>query len=113
MAARWQPPLPDMPSPPAERGWRRLRPPRGYEDQWRRLVDAALELDLGPDQLADGGMDTVAAARGWKPATVALYSKVARYGGLALPTPHTPEPDPPQLDLRPLSRIRNEDPEDL
>ena len=35
--------------------------------------------------LAETGLDPLAAARGWKPATVALYSKVARYGGIALP----------------------------
>jgi hypothetical protein len=113
MAVRWQRPLPDMPSPPPERAWRRLAPPPGYEPQWRRLVDAALELELGPDQLAETGLDPIALARDWKPATVALYSKVARYGGLALATPPTPEPDPPQLDLRPLTQVRNEDPEHL
>jgi hypothetical protein len=102
-----------MPSPPPERAWRRLAPPPGYEPQWRRLVDAALELELGPDQLAESGLDPIAVARDWKPATVALYSKVARYGGLALATPPTPEPDPPQLDLRPLTQVRNEDPEHL
>ena len=69
-------------------------PPPGYEVQWRRLAEAALELDLGPDELAETGLDPLAAAREWKPATVALYSKVARYGGLALPRPRTPEPDP-------------------
>ena len=45
-------------------------------------------------------IDDLAAARGWKPATVALYSKVARYGGLALPRAHTPEPagmPPPEM----------------
>jgi hypothetical protein len=113
MAERWQRPLPQMPSPPADRAWQRLRPPPGYEVQWRRLVDAALELDLGPDQLAESGLEPIAAAREWKPATVALYSKVARYGGLALATPPTPEPDPPELDLRPLTRVRSEDPEHL
>jgi hypothetical protein len=113
MADRWQRPLPEMPSPPPERAWRRLSPPPGYEVQWRRLVDAALELDLGPDQLAESGLEPIAAAREWKPATVALYSKVARYGGLALATPPTPEPDPPELDLRPLTQVRGEDPEHL
>jgi hypothetical protein len=113
MAPRWQRPLPDMPSPPADRAWRRLSPPPGYEVPWRRLVEAALELGLGPDQVAESGLEQIAAAREWKPATVALYSKVARYGGLALATPPTPEPDPPELDLRPLTQIRNEDPEHL
>jgi hypothetical protein len=113
MSGRWQPPLPGMPAPNPARAWRRLRPPEGYEPQWRRLVTAALELDLGPDQLAAGGLDVVAAARDWKPATVALYSKVARYGGLALATPPTPEPDPPALELRPLIEVRSEDPEHL
>ena len=56
------------------------------------------------------GWSPLAAARGWKPATVALYSKVARYGGIALPTVPTPEPDPPELDLRPLTQVRSEDP---
>jgi hypothetical protein len=102
-----------MPSPPPARAWRRLTPPPGYEPQWRRLVDAALELGLGPDEIAATGLDPVAAARGWKPATVALYSKVARYGGVVLPSVRTPEPDPPELDLRPLTSIRNEDPEHL
>jgi hypothetical protein len=102
-----------MPAPPPALGWRRIRPPEGYEAQWRRLVDAALELGIGPDELAETGLDPLAAARGWKPATVALYSKVARYGGLALSRVATPEPDPPALDLRPLTQVRSEDPEHL
>jgi hypothetical protein len=88
-----------------------LDPPRGYEPQWRRLVEAALELGLGPEALSGTGLDPLVAARGWKPATVALYSKVARYGGVALPSAPTPEPDPPALDLRPLAQLRTEDPE--
>jgi hypothetical protein len=102
-----------MPAPAPDRAWRRLAPPRGYEAQWRRLSEAALDLGLGPDALAEGALETIAAARGWRPATVALYSKVARYGGIALATARTPEPDPPQLDLRPLTTIRSEDPEHL
>jgi hypothetical protein len=102
-----------MPAPEPERAWRRLGAPRGYEAQWRRLTEAALELGLGPDALGEGGLETIAAARAWRPATVALYSKVARYGGIALATAHTPEPDPQQLDLRPLTTIRSEDPEHL
>src|SRR6478609_63821 len=113
MRGGWQQPLPDMPAPPAARAWRRLDPPRGYEPQWRRLVEAALELGLGPEALSGTGLDPIAAARGWKPATVALYSKVARYGGVALPTAPTPEPDPPLLDLRPLTQVRSDDPEHL
>jgi hypothetical protein len=113
MADRWEPPLPAMPAPPPERAWRRLPVPPGYEAQWRRLVDAALEVGMGPDSLVEEGMDPIAAARGWKPATVALYSKVARYGGIALPVVRTPEPDPQTLELRPLSQIRTEDPEHL
>jgi hypothetical protein len=109
----WQQPLPDMPAPPPARAWRRLDAPEGYVDQWRRLAEAALELGLGPEQLGETGLEPLAAARGWKPATVALYSKVARYGGIALPAVPTPEPDPPELDLRPLTRIRGEDPEHL
>ncbi len=108
-----QQPLPDMPSPPPARAWRRLDAPPGYDAQWRRLAEAALELGLGPEQLGETGLDPLAAARGWKPATVALYTKVARYGGIALPRVATPEPDPPELDLRPLTRVRNEDPEHL
>ncbi|GAA3167402.1 hypothetical protein GCM10010531_20180 [Blastococcus jejuensis] len=113
MLRAWQQPLPDMPAPPPARAWGRVRPPEGYEPQWRRLVDAALELGLGPDDLAATGLEPLVAARGWKPATVALYSKVARYGGLALPRAPTPEPDPPELDLRPLTQVRSEDPEHL
>ncbi|HST96987.1 MAG TPA: hypothetical protein VLJ85_05040, partial [Geodermatophilus sp.] len=113
MSDRWVPPLPAMPAPPPERAWHRLPVPRGYEPQWRRLVDAALEVGMGPDALVEEGMDPIAAARGWKPATVALYSKVARYGGIALPMVRTPEPDPQTLELRPLSQIRTEDPEHL
>src|SRR5919206_268462 len=43
MSDRWEPPLPAMPAPPAERAWRRLPVPPGYEAQWRRLVDAHTE----------------------------------------------------------------------
>jgi hypothetical protein len=113
MARAWQQPLPEMPSPAPARAWRAVRPPEGYEVQWRRLAEAALELDLGPDDVAAGGLTDIAAARGWKPATVALYTKVARYGGLALAAVPTPEPDPARLDLRPLTEVRAEDPEHL
>src|SRR3954453_21062199 len=113
MRGGWQQPLPDMPAPPPARAWRRLDPPRGYEAQWRRLSEAALELGLGPEQLGETGLEPLTAARGWKPATVALYSTVARYSGIALPSAPTPEPDPPALDFRPLTGIRSEDPEDL
>ena len=113
MADRWAQPLPAMPAPPPERAWQRLPVPPGYEVQWRRLIDAALEVGMGPDSLVEEGMDPIAAARGWKPATVALYSKVARYGGITLPMVRTPEPDPLTLELRPLSQIRSEDPEHL
>jgi hypothetical protein len=58
-------------------------------------------------------MEPLVAARDWKPATVALYSKVARYGGVGVPQPKTPEPDPPTLDLRELTRVRSEAPEHL
>lgn len=113
MRGEWQQPLPEMPSPPPLRAWSRLRPPPDYEPQWRRLREASLELGLGPDDLVAAGLSTLAAARDWKPATVALYTKVARYGGLALRTVPTPEPDPLALDLRHLTRIRSEDPEHL
>jgi hypothetical protein len=113
MARTWQQPLPHMPAPAPARAWARLRPPEGYEVQWRRLAEAALELDLGPDEVAASGLEPVAAARGWKPATVALYTKVARYGGLALAAVPTPEPDPARLDLRPLTQVRGEEPEHL
>ncbi|SDY21087.1 hypothetical protein SAMN05661080_02709 [Modestobacter sp. DSM 44400] len=113
MQRGWQPPLPDMPAPPADRAWARLAPPEGYEPQWRRLVEAALAQDLGPDQLAETGMTPLAAARNWKPATVALYSKVARYGGVGLPLARTPEPEPLTLELRPLTEVRGEAPEHL
>jgi hypothetical protein len=109
----WQPPLPEMPAPPPERAWRRLTAPPGYEPQWRRLSEAALELGLGPDDLAQTGLDPIAAAREWKPATVALYSKVARYGGIGVPQVPTPEPDPVTLELRPLTRVRGSAPEHL
>jgi hypothetical protein len=113
MRGGWQQPLPDMPAPPPARAWRRLDAPPGYEAQWRRLAEAALEQGLGPEQLGETGLDPLAAARGWKPATVALYSKVARYGGIALPRVATPEPYPPELELRPLTQVRGEDPEHL
>src|SRR3954453_21757812 len=113
MTGGGHPPLPAMPAPPADRAWARLRPPLGYEPQWRRLVEAALEQGLGPDALAETGLDPLAAARDWKPATVALYSKVARYGGVGVAQPPTPEPDPPILDLRELTRVRSEAPEHL
>jgi hypothetical protein len=111
MSRAWQQPLPEMPAPDPARAWRRWPAPPGYEAQWRRLADAALELGIGPDQLAETGLDPLAAAREWKPATVALYSKVARYGGLALSRARTPEPEPQQLDLRPLTELRGQDPE--
>src|SRR5829696_4667761 len=113
MRGGWQQPLPEMPAPPPARAWRRLDAPPGYEAQWRRLSEAALELGLGPEQLGETGLEPLAAARGWKPATVALYSKVARYGGIALPSVRTPEPDPPALDLRALTQVRSDDPEHL
>src|SRR3954453_4610463 len=113
MRGEWQPPLPDMPAPPPARAWARLAPPLGTEPQWRRLVEAAVEQELSPDALAETGLDPLAAAREWKPATVALYSKVARYGGLAVAQPRPPQPDPPTLDLRELTRVRGEAPEHL
>jgi hypothetical protein len=113
MRGGWQQPLPDMPAPPPAHAWRRLDAPPGYEAQWRRIAEAALELGLGPDQLSETGLEPLTAARGWQPATVALYTKVARYGGVALPRVATPEPDPPELDLRPLTQLRSEDPEHL
>src|SRR5919107_1583224 len=109
----WQQPLPQMPAPPPARSWRRLEAPEGYAPQWRRLSEAALELGLGPESLAETGLDPLVAARGWKPATVALYSKVARYGGTPRPWVRTPEPDPPALDLRALTQVRSDDPEHL
>ncbi|WP_242473261.1 hypothetical protein [Blastococcus sp. TML/M2B] len=42
---------------------------------------------------------------------MALYSKVARYGGLALTRTPTPEPTPLRLELRPLTELRGTDPE--
>jgi hypothetical protein len=44
---------------------------------------------------------------------VALYTKVARYGGIDIAQPRTPEPDPLTLDLRELTRVRSEAPEHL
>src|SRR3954466_12318918 len=113
MRGGWQQPLPDMPAPPPARAWRRLDAPPGYEAQWRGPPEAPPAPGLGPEQLGETGLDPLAAARGWKPATVALYSKVARYGGIALPRVATPEPEPPALDLRPLTQLRGEDPEHL
>lgn len=113
MQGEWQAPLPDMPAPPPVRAWARLTAPPGYEAQWRRLIDAALELGIGPDGLAESGLEPLADARSWKPATVALYSKVARYGGVDLPLPRTPEPDPRTLELRPLTQMQSEAPEHL
>src|ERR687890_2817898 len=100
MRGGWQQPLPDMPAPPPARAWRRLDAPPGYEAQWRRLTEAALELGLGPDQLSETGLEPLTAARGWKPATVALYTKVARYGGVGLPPGGPPGPHPPGLEPR-------------
>src|SRR4051794_41809144 len=102
MRGEWQQPLPHMPAPPPRRAWGRIRPPEGYEPQWRRLMDAALELGIGPDELAETGLDPLTAARSWKPATVALYSKVARYGGAALAGAPPPGPGPPALGPPPL-----------
>jgi hypothetical protein len=113
MTGSFHPALPDMPAPPAARAWARLRSPVGYEAQWRRLMEAALELDLGPDELVATGLEPLTAAREWKPATVALYTKVARYGGLQMAQPRTPEPDPVTLELRELTRVRGEAPEHL
>src|SRR4028119_549529 len=107
MADRWAQPLPAMPAPPPERAWQRLPVPPGDEVQWRRLIDAALEVGTGPDALVEEGMDPIAAARGWKPATVALYSKVARYGGIALPLGRAPGPDPQAPELGPPSQDRH------
>src|SRR4051794_41981147 len=101
MRGGWQQPLPDMPAPPPARAWRRLDAPPGYEAQWRRLAEAALELGVGPEQLGETGLDPVAAAPGWKPATVALYSKVAPDGGIAPPPLAPPGPPPPGPGPRP------------
>src|SRR3954471_17613163 len=95
MRGEWQPPLPEMPAPPPARAWARLTPPLGFEPHWRGLVEAAVEQELSPDALAETGLDPLAAAREWKPATVALYSKVARYGGVAVAPPPTAEAAPP------------------
>src|SRR4051812_50151218 len=100
-----------MRAPPPARAWRRIAPPERYEPQWRRLSEAALELGLGPDDLAATGLDPIAAARGWKPATLALYGKVARYGGLAPPTLPTPQPHPPRPDPPPPPPIPAGDPQ--
>src|SRR3954447_14531546 len=43
-----------LPSPGARRAGNPA--PEGYEPQWRRLVDAALELGLGPDDVAGSGL---------------------------------------------------------
>src|SRR4051812_50095658 len=110
MRGEWQQPLPHMPAPPPRRAWGRIRPPEGYEPQWRRLVDAALELGIGPDELAETGLDPLTAARGWKPATVALYSKVARYGGLPPSRGPPPGTDPPGPGPRPPAEGRREGP---
>src|SRR4051812_21213920 len=110
MRGGWQQPLPDMPAPPPARAWRRLEAPEGYPQQWRRLAEAALELGLGPEQLGETGLEPLAAARGWKPATVALYSKVARYGGIALPSARPPAPDPQTLAVRPPLQLKDEGP---
>ena len=56
MSRAWQQPLPEMPSPPPERAWRRWPAPPGYEVQWRRLAEAARQgytaalvpVDSGP-----------------------------------------------------------------
>src|SRR4051794_37784342 len=112
MRGGWQQPLPDMPAPPPARAWRRLDAPPGYEAQWRLLAEAALELGLGPDQLSETGLEPLTAARGWKPATVALYTKVARYGGVALPRVATPQPEPPEAEVRPPTRGRPQEPPD-
>src|SRR3712207_7866821 len=85
MTDRWAPPLPAMPAPPPERAWQRLPVPPGYEAQWRRLVDPALEAGMGPEAPGEEGMDPIPEARGWNPPTVALYSKAARYGRLPPP----------------------------
>ena len=67
MRGGWQQPLPDMPAPPPARAWRRLDAPPGYEAQWRRLAEAALELGLGPEQLGETGLDPLAAAAAGSP----------------------------------------------
>src|SRR4051794_27109003 len=113
MRGEWQSPVPEMPAPPPERAWGRITPPEGYGPQWRLLVDAALEVGLGPEELATTGLAPTAAARGREPETVALSTKVARYGCVVLATTPTPEADPASLDLVPLTEIRGENPEHL
>src|SRR3954464_877359 len=112
MRGGWQQPLPDMPAPPPARAWRRLDAPPGYEAQWRRLAGAARGLGLGPDRLSETGLEPLTAARGWKPATVALYTKVARYGGVALPRGPPPPPQPPGPGPRPRAHPRGGGPGD-
>src|SRR3712207_9208008 len=108
MTKRWEAPLPAMPAPPPERAWRRLPVPPGYEAQWRRLGDAALEVGMGPDALVEEGMDPIAAARGGKSGTVGLYSKVARYGWDLPPRARGGGPRPPPLWRSRLSPVQYE-----
>lgn len=91
----------------ASRQWRRLPPPEGYRRQWESLRRAAIREGVTPsgldgESLATSGLGVVAQRRGWSPATVALYAKVARYAGVQVPRVATPEPSPPSSGVAAL-----------
>ncbi|MBS4753770.1 hypothetical protein KG112_13230 [Nocardioides sp. zg-ZUI104] len=99
----------DLPRSPEllERAWAAHSPPPAYAAQYRRLAEAAVEAgihphDLDAADLASSGLSALAHRRGWRPATVSLYAKVARYAGIPCPGLRTPEPDRTALPLAPL-----------
>lgn len=116
-----QQPALDGLGPLPEAAWATVSGPERYAPQLRRLADAAVAAGLTPTDLSSPagpwgkqtGMDHLGDVRGWKPATRALYGKVARYAGIALPQPHTPEPAVRRLDLAWLLRAAPTDVDDL
>lgn len=92
------PGLDPAPHHPTATAWAALPGPARYPHQWRRLAAAATAAGIRPHELP-GRFDELVAVARWKPATAALYAKVARYGGLAVAGRATPEPAPIPTDV--------------
>lgn len=91
-------------APDLTKSWADLEVPSIYQPIWEKLRRAAEREGFEPEELQGKGLSKLAKRCGWAPATVALYSKVARYCGLSvLRLEVTPEPAPDAA--LPLSRL--------